>query len=83
MATITVRSLDDRVKTAIEERARKNGRSMEAEIRTVLEESVAAKAPRYGLGTRIHELFADADGIDFTTVDSVRDDKPRAATFNG
>ena len=82
MATITVRSLDDRVKVAIEARARKNGRSMEAEIRIVLEESVEKKAPAYGMGSRIHELFAEAGGIDLKPVDRLRDERPIAANFD-
>lgn len=81
MATITVRGLDDEVKASIEERARRNGRSMEAEVRTVLEESIE-KAPRAdGLGSRIRELFADAGGLELESVDNLRDEKPRAASF--
>ncbi len=82
MATITVRGLDERIKAAIEERARKNGRSMEAEARVVLEESVEEKPAAYGLGSRIQALFAEAGGVDFTAVDSLRDEKPRAASFD-
>lgn len=81
MATITVRGLDDQVKFAIEEQARRNGRSMEAEVRTVLEESIE-KAPRAdGLGSRIRELFADSGGLELESVDNLRDEKPRAASF--
>lgn len=86
MATITVRGLDDQVKASIEERARRNGRSMEAEVRTVLEDSlhqaVAEKHPRpYSLGSRIHELFGEAGGFELEPVDNRRDEKPRAASF--
>ena len=64
MATITVRDLDDGVKQKLRERAAKNGRSMEAEVRAVLEDAVTAKEPavEYGLATWIHERFAEAGG---------------------
>jgi plasmid stability protein len=81
MATITVRGLDDQVKASIEERARRNGRSMEAEVRTVLEEAVERPPHSVGLGSRIRELFADAGGLELESVDNRRDEKPRAASF--
>lgn len=43
MASILVRGLDDSVKQRIAERARNNGRSMEAEVREILTESVVEK----------------------------------------
>lgn len=82
MATITVRGLDDRVKASLEERARSNGQSMEAEVRTLLESSVEEAPSSRGLGSRIRELFADAGGIDFIPVDGLRDEKPKAANFD-
>jgi len=40
MATLTIRNLPDRVRDELRVRAARNGRSMEAEVRTVLSESV-------------------------------------------
>ncbi|MEJ2868652.1 Arc family DNA-binding protein [Actinomycetospora sp. OC33-EN08] len=40
MATITVRDLDDEVRSRLRVRAAENGRSMEAEVRAILEEAV-------------------------------------------
>lgn len=44
MATITVRNLDDAVYEALRKRARANGRSMESEVRAIIEAAVAPKA---------------------------------------
>lgn len=40
MATITVRDLDEEVRSRLRVRAAENGRSMEAEVRAILEEAV-------------------------------------------
>ena len=40
MASITIRNLDDEVKTRLRVRAATNGRSMEEEVRTILREVV-------------------------------------------
>ncbi len=42
MATITVRGLDEQVRDALRRRARRNGRSMEAEARQILADQVRA-----------------------------------------
>ena len=49
MASITIRNLDDEVKTRLRVRAATNGRSMEEEK---------------GLGTRLHELFKPFGGVE-------------------
>ena len=65
MASITIRNLDDDVKTKLRMRAAGNGRSMEEEARLILAEAVAREAaPAKGLGTAIHELFKPFGGID-------------------
>ena len=65
MATITVRDLDDEVKQKLRERAAKNGRSMEAEVRAVLVDAVTVKEPvvEYGLATHIRNRLAQVDGF--------------------
>ena len=61
MADIIVRRLDDAVKERLRQRAKRHGRSLEAEVREILE---AATAPdpsdnedsnREGFGTRLHK----------------------------
>jgi plasmid stability protein len=58
MASLTIRNLDDRVKTRLRMRAAKHGRSMEEEARQLL--SLAVDAPsssEAGLATSIRRRF--------------------------
>ena len=65
MASITIRDLDDEVKTRLRVRASAQGRSMEEEVRLILAEAVDREtAPAEGLGTAIHELFKPFGGIE-------------------
>ena len=58
MASITIRNLDDEVKTRLRVRAAAKGRSMEQEARLILADAVEREpAPVKGLGTAIHGLF--------------------------
>lgn len=63
MASITIRNLDDAVKTKLRVRAATNGRSMEEEARVILREAVEEEASAKGLGTRLHELFKPFGGV--------------------
>jgi plasmid stability protein len=58
MAQIVVRDLEDSVKQRLKRRAKKNGRSMEDEVRHILRSAVQEEAKRPGLGTRIAARFA-------------------------
>ena len=65
MASITIRNLEDDVKTRLRQRAAGNGRSMEEEARVILAEAVGREAaPEGGLGTAIYELFRPFGGVD-------------------
>ena len=65
MASITIRNLDDDVKTELRKRAAGHGRSMEEEVRVILREAVGREAlPEKGLGTAIHELFKPFGGVE-------------------
>ena len=65
MASITIRNLDDDVKTRLRRRAAGRGHSMEEEARIILAESVDREAvPERGLGTAIHDLFRPFGGVD-------------------
>jgi plasmid stability protein len=58
MAQVIVRNLKESVKKKLQRRAAKHGRSMEAEIRDILDDAVKDDdKPRKGLGTEIAELF--------------------------
>ena len=61
MASLTVRDLDDEVKRKLRLRAADHGRSMEAEVRSILAEAVAdpeVEGER-GLGSEIRAMFAE------------------------
>lgn len=74
MSTLTVRNLDDDLKTRLRVRAAQNGRSMEAEAREILRASLATQ-PRTGLGSRIHDRFSGL-GLDELEIPP-RDELPR------
>jgi plasmid stability protein len=58
MAQLLVRNLEDSVKTRLQRRARRNGRSMEEEARDILRAAVHEEdAPAGGLGTEWAALF--------------------------
>jgi plasmid stability protein len=58
MAQIVVRKLEEGVKTRLQRRARRNGRSMEEEVREILRAAASEKvSPATGLGTKIAALM--------------------------
>ncbi len=59
MAQILIRNLDDRLKARLQRRARRNGRSMEAEAREILRDALRVKqTPEVGFGTASVALFS-------------------------
>ena len=59
MAQLLIRKLDERVKTRIQRRAKRNGRSMEAEAREILTNAtLREEAPAVGFGTASVALFS-------------------------
>jgi len=59
MAQMLIRKLDERVKTSIQRRAKRNGRSMEAEAREMLTNaSLGEEPPAGGLGSEMVALFS-------------------------
>jgi plasmid stability protein len=67
MASITIRKLDDSAKAKLRVRAAQNGRSMEEEARTILEEVVtnpASSRPRGNMAERIRGLFEPLGGVE-------------------
>lgn len=57
MAQLVVRKIEAGVKTLLQHRARRNGRSMEEEVRDILRNAVNDDVPERGLGTDIAALF--------------------------
>ncbi|HEI8868533.1 TPA: plasmid stabilization protein [Serratia odorifera] len=79
MATITVRNLDDEVKELLRISAAKNGHSMEEEARMILKQALVKNQPRYGLGTWMHQQFAEFGGVELDTPRAA--EPPRTAIF--
>jgi len=77
VATLTIRSLDDDVVDALKARARRNSRSLEAEVREVLRGVATGDAPESirDLADRIAALTPDVPQTDST--DLVRADRAR------
>ena len=64
MASITIRNLDDGVKTRLRVRAAGNGRSMEEEARLILRDAVGQKPGSQNLASRIRARFEPLGGVD-------------------
>ena len=64
MASITIRNLDDGVKTRRRVRAAGNGRSMEEEARQILGDAVGAEAETRDLANIIRSYFGSTSGVD-------------------
>ena len=64
MASITIRNLDDEVKTHLRVRAASNGRSMEEEVRLILRDAVGRKPSSRNLVSIIRSHFGPTNGVD-------------------
>ena len=64
MASITIRNLDDDVKTQLRVRAVGNGRSMEEEARVILRNAVKPKMACRNLARSIRARITPLDGVD-------------------
>lgn len=79
MATLTIRGLDDGTKARLRVSAAQHGRSMEAEVRCILEEALPTQQVSDGLGSRIRARFSAVGGVDLDLPG--RDEMPRAASL--
>jgi plasmid stability protein len=58
MGQLVVRNIENEVKARLQRRAKRNGRSMEEEVREILRDAAKNEGTqRKGLGTEIAELF--------------------------
>ena len=64
MATITIRNLDDDIRTRLRVRAAGNGRSMEEEVRQILRKAVGRVGRRQDLTSIIRSHFGPTNGVD-------------------
>ncbi len=64
MASITIRNLDDDVKTLLRVRAAEHHRSMEEEARLILRDAVGRKADSRNLASIVRSHFGPDNGVD-------------------
>lgn len=64
MAAVSVRNLDEEIKRRLRIRAAQHGRSMESEIRAILEEAVSEPERSGGLFTVLLDRFAAIGGVE-------------------
>jgi plasmid stability protein len=64
MAAVSIRGLDDQVRERLRVRAARHGRSMEAEMRSILVEAVREQSPSAGLFTTLLDRFGDLGGVE-------------------
>ncbi len=80
MGALSIRNLDDSVKEKLRIRAASHGKSMEAEIRSILNDAVNAPQASTNLGLALVERFGALGGIELDL--PVRKAQPRAADFS-
>ena len=81
MAAITVRGLDEDVRSRLRVRAAHNGRSMEAEVRDILEAAVGRTRPRSNPLMDIYWAAREAGGIELDLPE--RRPEPSDVDFSG
>ena len=64
MASITIRNLDDDVKTRLRVRAAEHHHSMEEEVRVILRDAVGHKPSSRNLAEIARSLFGPNNGVD-------------------
>jgi plasmid stability protein len=62
MGTLTIRQLDERTHARLRGRAAEHGRSVEAEVRAILD--AAVNLPEQNLLLSLHASMAEARGVD-------------------
>jgi antitoxin FitA len=80
VAAVSIRNLDDRVKERLRMRAAAHGRSMESEIRSILEEAVSEREESTGLFGALLERFGELGGVELDV--PARSSAPRAADLS-
>jgi plasmid stability protein len=80
VAQFVVRNIENRVKAQLQRRAKRNGRSMEEEVRDILRNAVVEQdVPAGGLGTEISALFTKI-GLD-SDIPELRGHQIKPASF--
>ena len=80
MAALSIRDLNERVRERLRIRAAANGRSMEAEVRAILEDAVSEPEDKEDLVTSLVHGFSELGGVDLDV--PTRTEPARAADFS-
>ena len=64
MPVLTIRNVPDETKSRLRIRAAENGRSMEAEVRAILDSALGEPEPPENLGQAIQRRFAKFGGVE-------------------
>jgi plasmid stability protein len=64
MGALSIRNVDERTKERLRVRAARNGRSMEAEVRAILDEAVAEPEDRGNFLLALRDRFQELGGVD-------------------
>lgn len=68
MATLTIRNIEDNIKSLLRQNAARHGCSMEEEVRRILRQAcLTSDSP--GLGTRLADRFAALGGVELPTIE--------------
>lgn len=78
MSTLTIRQLNEHTHARLRGRAAKHGRSVEAEVRAILD--AAVDLPEENILLAFHATFSEAGGLDLQVPN--RTDQPRAADLS-
>jgi len=73
MSTLTIRQLDERTHARLRGRAAEHGRSVEAEVRAILD--AAVNVPEHNFLLSLHTSMAQAGGVELEV--PARTDQPR------
>lgn len=75
MASLTIRNLDNNLKAQLRLRAARHGRSMEAEARVILAQTLGVPGSEQNLAVAIHRRFEslDADSLPIPARQEVRE----------
>ncbi|HEX6676734.1 MAG TPA: Arc family DNA-binding protein [Actinomycetes bacterium] len=77
MAALSIRNLDEDIKRRLRMRAAQHGRSMESEVRAILEEAVREPEPSGGLFITLMDRLGALGGVELDL--PPRSTAPRAA----
>ena len=81
ITTLTIRGLDPDTHARLRVEAARHGRSMEAEVRAILQERLAPRGGERGLGSQIHKRFVGLE--EELQIPDRGSEPPRAAVFDG